>query len=641
VEPAELRFVLPPDWSRNFLVPTTLRESRAIWLLATLGMIAALYFAKTVFVPLAVAVLLTFVLAPPFRLLRGWGVPRAAAAPIVVALAFIFMLAIASILGQQLTQLAERLPRYEFTITQKIQKIRDSMLGGGTFQRMSRFFRDVNQQISGKESDQHPASTDNQPKPAPVEIVQPPARPTEVIRRLIGPLLDPLTTFGLIVLFVLFLLLERETLRDRIIRLAGSHDLGRTTEAINDAARRLSRYFLVQTGLNALFGTLVAIGLTVIGVPNPVLWGILGMLLRFVPYIGAWVAAALPIAVSFAVDPGWSMTLWTVTLFLVVEPIIGQVLEPLLYGHSTGVTPVAVIVSATFWTWLWGPIGLLLSTPLTVCLGVLGRHIESLQFLGIMIGDEPPLTPAQSFYQRTLSGSTNEAIDEVEQCLKQDKNLIACYQDIVLEALLLASIDRRRGVLDDKNVDQINEVVRSLLAEFADQEEASSAEPQSPKTSGEPQQKRTRAASAQSHVDNRPVLCVGGPGPFDHTTALILAQLLESAGIRVRLETDAGIAPLNVIQLATAGVQVVCLSYLHLGHSPAHVRYSIRRLRRRIPSAMIVACLFGYEKSSVPKLEVTGANEHAMTLADVVTLCTKAVKSEQVSVSGLKTKEIA
>src|SRR5262249_38947601 len=244
----------------------------------------------------------------------------------------------------------------------------------------------------------------------------------------------PLTTFGLIVLFVLFFLLERETLRDRIIRLAGSHDLGRTTEAINDAARRLSRYFLVQTGLNALFGTLVAIGLTVIGVPNPILWGILGMLLRFVPYIGAWIAAALPIAISFAADPGWSMTLWTAALFLVLEPIIGQVLEPLLYGHSQGLPPVALFFPVPFGICFWGQMGLRLSPPLPFCFGVLGRHIESLQFLGIMIGDEPPLTPAQSFYQRTLSGSTNEAIDEVEQYLKQGKDLIACYQDIVLEA---------------------------------------------------------------------------------------------------------------------------------------------------------------------------------------------------------------
>jgi predicted PurR-regulated permease PerM len=641
VELAALQFVLHATDQMNFQRPTTLRESRAIWLLATLGIVAALYFAKTVFMPVAVAVLLTFVLAPPFRVLRGWGLPRAVAAPIVVALAFIFMLAIASILGQQLTQLAERLPQYEFTITQKIQKLRDSMLSGGTFERMSRFLGKVNQQMLGTQSDRPTASISDQPKPAPVEIVQPPPRPTEVIRRLAEPLLDPLTTFGLIVLFVLFFLLERETLRDRMIRLAGSHDLGRTTEAINDAARRLSRYFLLQTGLNALFGTLVAVGLTVIGVPNPILWGILGILLRFVPYVGAWIAAALPIAVSFAVDPGWSMTLWTAALFLVIEPIIGQVLEPLVYGRSTGVTPVAVIVSATFWTWLWGPVGLLLSTPLAVCLGVLGRHIESLQFLGIMIGDEPPLTPAQSFYQRTLSVSTNEAIDEIEQCLKQGKDLIACYQDIVLEALLLASIDRRRGVLDNGNVEQINEVVRSMLAEFAEYEQPSSPKPQPIEVSGQAQRERTPAALALGR-DGRPVLCISGPGPFDHTAAQILAQVLERIGIRVRLESDAGISPLNVTQLTTADVQVVCLSYLYLGHSPAHLRYSIRRLRRRMPSTMIVACLFGYEERSVPKVEVTGANEHVMTLSDVVALCSQAVKSERAAIcDDLKAKEIA
>jgi predicted PurR-regulated permease PerM len=617
-------------------MPTTLRESRAIWLLATLAIAATLYFAKAVFVPLAVAILLTFVLAPPFRLLRGWGLPRAAAAPIIVALAFISILAIAGVLGQQLTQLAERLPQYELTITEKIQKLRDSVLGGGTFQRMSRFLSDVNQQISGKQKEQPATSTSNQPKPTPVEIVEPPPRPTEVIRRLSEPLLDPLTTFGLIVLFVLFFLLERETLRDRIIRLAGSHDLGRTTEAINDGARRLSRYFLAQTGLNALFGTLVVVGLTFIGVPNPILWGILGMLLRFVPYIGAWIAAALPFAISFAVDPGWSMTLWTATLFIVIEPIIGQVLEPLLYGHSTGVTPVAVIVSATFWTWLWGPIGLLLSTPLAVCLGVLGRHIESLRFLEIMIGDEPPLTPAQSFYQRTLSGSTNEAIDEIDQYLKRGKDLIACYQDIVLEALLLASIDRRRGVLEDNNVEKINEVVRSLLAEFAEHDELSPAKQQPSDLSGQSERERS------SGPDDRPVLCVSGPGPFDHTVALILAQLVESTGIRVRLESDAGISPLKVIQLATAGVRVVCLSYLYLGHSPAHLRYSIRRVRRRMPSATIIACLWGFDERSVPKSELTETNEYALALPDVVDLCSKAVTSEKAAVSDeRKAKEIA
>jgi predicted PurR-regulated permease PerM len=629
-------------------MPATLRDSRALWLLATLGIVAALYFARAVFVPLAVAVLLTFVLAPPFRLLRRWGLPRAVAAPIVVALAFVLMLSIACVLGQQLTQLAERLPQYELTITEKIQKLRDSVLSGGTFQHMYRFLSDVNQQISAKQGEQPAISTSEQPKPTPVQVVEPPPRPSEMIQRLAQPLVDPLTTFGLTILFVLFFLLERETLRDRIIRLAGSHDLGRTTEAINDGARRLSRYFLAQTALNALFGTLVAVGLTFIGVPNPVLWGILGLLLRFVPYLGAWIAAALPIAISFAVDPGWSMTLWTVALFVVIEPIIGQVLEPLLYGHSTGVTPVAVIVSATFWTWLWGPIGLLLSTPLAVCLGVLGRHIESLQFVEIMIGDEPPLTPAQSFYQRALSGSTNEAIDEVEQCLKQVKDLTTCYQEIVLEGLLLASIDRFRGVLEDENVEKINEVVRSLLAEFAEHEDVSPAKARLSARSDRAECEQTVPARAPaisapvSGPDDRPVLCVSGPGPFDHTAALILAQLLESAGMRVRLATDAGISPLNVIQLATAGVRVVCLSYLYLGHGSAHLRYSIRRVRRRMPSAIIVACLWGYDERSVPTSELDGGNEYALTLTDVVALCSKVVTSGQSGVSdGPSAKEIA
>src|SRR5215467_13199691 len=270
----------------------------------------------------------------------------------------------------------------------------------------------------------------------------------QIIQRIVQPLVYPLTTSDLIIVFVIFFLLEREDLRDRLIRLAGSHDLRRTTEAINDGAQRLSQYFLAQTGLNAVFGFIVAIALALIGVPNPVLWGILATLLRFVPYVGAFLAAVFPIALAFAVDPGWSMVLWTVVLFIVLEPLVGQVLEPLLYGHSTGVTPVAVIVSATFWTWLWGPIGLLLSTPLTVCLGVLGRHIESLEFLEIMIGDEPPLTPAQTFYHRALSGSESEAIDQIEEALEDGQDLIACFQDVVVEALVLAEVDRHRGVLD-------------------------------------------------------------------------------------------------------------------------------------------------------------------------------------------------
>ena len=611
-------------------MPITLRDSRALWLLAFFGIVAALYFARAVFIPLAVAILLTFILAPPARLLRRWGVPRVPAALIVVVVAFVFILGLAGLLGQQLTQLASELPQYEYTIAQKIQNIRKAVASGGTLQRISEFLTQVNQEISPQQSNQTSSPTAEQQKPTPVQMIEPALRPTEVIQRIIEPLFDPLTTLGLILLFVIFFLLERETLRGRVIRLAGSHDLRRTTQLMDDGARRLSRYFLTQTSVNALFGVIVTIGLTLIGVTNPILWGILAMLLRFVPYLGAWIAAAFPIAVSFAVDPGWTKTLLTAGFFLVTEPVIGQFIEPYLYGHTTGLSPVAVVISATFWTWLWGPIGLVLSTPLAVCLGVLGRHIESLEFLEIMIGDEPPLTPAQSFYQRALSGSENEAIDQMEECLKQGKDVLDCYQEVVIEALVLAEIDGHRGVLDDEHAERVNNVVRSLLAEMADDQEPRQAQ-DLPGTASKPKHEGDRQIPATPALalspGERPVLCVSGPGRFDHTIALVLAEMLARAGLPARLETPAAISALNVARLDTADVKVVCLSYLQLGHSPAHLRYSIRRLRRRIPSAKIVACLWGYEEADVPKAELTaaGVDRCALTLAETIDLCLEAV----------------
>jgi predicted PurR-regulated permease PerM len=619
-------------------MPITLRDSRALWVLAFLGIVAALYFARAVFIPLAVAILLTFVLAPPARLLRRWGLPRVPAALIVVVVAFVFILGLAGLLGQQLTQLAGDLPQYQYTITQKIENIRNAMASGGTLQRISQFLSQVNQEISPNQSNQTSPSSAEQQKPAPVQIIPASPRPTEVIQRIVEPLVDPLTTLGLILLFVIFFLLDRESLRDRMIRLAGLHDLHGTTQLMDDGARRLSRYFLAQTSINALFGLIVGVGLTLIGVPNPILWGILAMLLRFVPYLGAWIAAAFPIAVSFAVDPGWTKTLLTAGLFVVTEPIIGQFIEPYIYGHTTGLTPVAVVISATFWTWLWGPIGLLLSTPLAVCLGVLGRHIESLEFLEVMIGDEPPLSPSQTFYQRALSGSENEALDQLEQCLRQGQDLTECYQHIVVEALLLAEIDHHRGVLDDEHAETINNVVRSLLAEIADEQDTDRSR-QSPGARSRPEKEQTTPAPPPATApQERPVLCISGPGRFDHTIALILAQLLGRAGIRVRLEADAAISPLNIAGLDVTAAEVVCLSYLHLGHSPAHLRFSIRRLRRRIPSATIVACLWGYEESEVPQsdLKGAGADTFALTLADTVALCANAVPATKAEPSAVE-----
>src|SRR6185437_11140126 len=242
-------------------------------------------------------------------------------------------------------------------------------------------------------------ATPSEPKPIPVEVHEPDPTALQIAERIIAPVVDPLATTAIVFIVSIFIQLQREDLRDRLIRLFGSSDLHRTTVAMNDAARRLSRYFLTQLGINASFGVIIGTGLFLIGIPSPVLWGVLAMLLRFVPYIGSPLSAILPLTLAAAVDPGWHSMLWTAALYLVTEPIMGQVVEPLLYGHSTGLSPFSVVVAATFWTWLWGPIGLILSTPLTLCLVVLGRHVERLEFLDVLLGDRPALTPVESFYQ--------------------------------------------------------------------------------------------------------------------------------------------------------------------------------------------------------------------------------------------------
>jgi hypothetical protein len=407
--------------------------------------------------------------------------------------------------------------------------------------------------------------------------------------------------------------------------------LQRTTDAINDGAYRLSRYFLAQTSLNVLFGVLVGIGLAFIGVPNPVLFGILAMLLRFVPYLGAFIAAALPIALAIAVDPGWSMALLTAALFLVLEPLIGQIIEPLVYGHSTGLMPVAIIIAATFWTWLWGPVGLLLSTPLTVCLGVLGRHIPGLQFLDVMIGDEPPLSPAQSFYQRALAGDVDEAVDQAEQVLRR-RPLSYVYDHVVLRALILGQIDFRRGLLDDNHIEKINEAVRELIAATADYQDATPT-PSFEKESGDRHSDEVDEQPSPPDLpvlqnltpewSGTPVLCVAGRGPFDAAVAMMLTQLLGKHGLGCRLEGDGAVSSSNIVRLDSSGLKTICLSYVDLGSSPTHLRYSISRIRKRVPSAALVVGLWGHEHvGDRQQLHATvAADEYVFSLREALNLC--------------------
>jgi predicted PurR-regulated permease PerM len=400
--------------------------------------IGTLYLGREVFVPIALAVLLSFVLAPLVRLLQRWRMPRGLAVVAVVLLAFVGIFMLGGVIATQVTELAGDLPRYQFTMREKIKSLRGATATSGTLERAADVLHDLGKELNKPKESSAPSGAPLQTtiapapdaKPIPVEVRQPPPTALESIAALLSPLIHPLTTTGIIAIFVIFMLLQREDLRNRLIKLAGSHDLQKTTAALDDAATRLSRLFLMQLAVNASFGVVIGVGLWIIGVPSPILWGILAAILRFVPYVGAIIAAVFPLALSAAVDPGWSMLLWTAALFVVVEPVVGHVIEPLLYGHSTGLSPVAVVASATFWTALWGPIGLILAIPLTVCLVVLGRHVERLEFLDVMFGDRPALSPPEIFYQRMLAEDPADTVEKAEEFLKE-RPLLTYYDEVV------------------------------------------------------------------------------------------------------------------------------------------------------------------------------------------------------------------
>src|ERR1700730_9007502 len=532
--------------------------------------IAALYFGREVFVPMALALILSFALGPPVLLLRRWHVNRVLAVIAVVVLAFSLILGIAALIGSQLAHLAENLPGYKYNITEKVHSLRDTTTNSGVVGRAATMLSDLGNEITkprekiASPSTNRPAALApgvEQQKSVPVEIRQSDPTPLQLILQVAAPLLQPLATAGIVVVFVIFFLLQRQDLRDRFIRLAGARDLRRTTQALDDAARRLSRYLLLQTGINASLGVLVGSGLWFIGVPNPVLWGILTMLLRFVPYIGPVIAAAFPAALAVAVDPGWSMLFWVVGLFVVAEGITGQVIEPWLYGQSTGLSGVAVVVAAAFWTLLWGPVGLLLSTPLTMCLVVLGRHVEHLQFLEVLLGDRPALAPEESFYQRMLADDPDEAAHQAEAFLK-DKPLSVYYDQVVIKGLALAQLDVNRGALDHAHRVRIKEAVEWVIDDLSDHDDASSPAIEEGLTEMAALPSVLLPEELAPNWRETAVLCVAGRGSLDEAAAAMLAQLLEKRGIGARVVPSEAVSVTNLFRLDVTGVQMACLFYL-------------------------------------------------------------------------------
>lgn len=547
---------------------------------------AILYFGQDVFLPLAVALLLTFALGPIVSFLRRRSIPRPFAVILTVIFAFTAITLLTVVVATQVANLAENITVYQNNILAKVQSLKEMGASGGIIDRLSGAVERVGAEL--KEAEE---SSTAKPKkePLPVEIIAQ-QNPIETLKNLIVPLAGPLASAGMILVVVVFMLLEREELRDRFIRLVGYDDLHRTTEALQDAAQRVGHYLLMQLVVNTLYAIPITAGLWILGIPNAVLWGLLTLVLRFVPYIGPVIGMLLPLFLAVAVAPGWSLVLWTAALFLVSELISNNVIEPWLYGSRTGLSPLAIIVSAIFWTWMWGPIGLLLSTPLTVCLVVLGRHVPQFEFLDVLLGNEPVLEPHARMYQRLLAGDPEEATDNAEEFL-EEMDLAEFYDEIGLPALMLGENDRRRGVMSDEQRHKFAESAMTLVENLAEIAEEEENEEDEDTTAGETSASAAATPAQTKPVtlpdgDNKTLVCFGGRGDIDDAAAAMLVQVLQAQGANATAVPHTKLRRQVLRATDLTSVDTAVLVYLN-AESAMHARYCVRRLKKLHPGLRV------------------------------------------------------
>ncbi|QNK02558.1 AI-2E family transporter [Dyella telluris] len=437
--------------------PVASASQRAVVIIAAACVLALLYFGREVLVPIILAIFLSLLVAPWTRLFRRVGLGHTSSVLVAVGVLAVVVAGMATMVGTQVVHVARSLPQYEVTIRTKVKSLREETLG-----RLDFLQGELGKVIDGNGQGAAPATASSAQLPfvAPPYLTNAPGEahpasastkatsaPLTLVTRVLSTAWVPLETAGIVLVVLIFVLLEHESLRDRFIRLAGGTDLRATTAAINDAGERLSRFFVSTFSVNFSVGVAIWLGLTVIGVPSAPLWGVLTAALRFVPYVGVWLVAALVSVFAAAVAPGWSLLAMTIVLYLFVEVVVSQLIEPFLYGHTTGLSPLAVVVAAIFWSWLWGPVGLLMSTPLTLCLVVAGRHVKALDLLNVLLGDAPALTLPQRVYQRALSGDANEIISEARDFLKR-KSFAAYCDAVLLPALQLARADLSAGAIN-------------------------------------------------------------------------------------------------------------------------------------------------------------------------------------------------
>jgi predicted PurR-regulated permease PerM len=550
------------------------RRPRGTVMLALVIVVAVLYLAREVLIPLALAILFSFVLAPGVRFLERLRLGRVASTFIMVIAGCAILGAVGALAANQAISLAAKLPEYRHNITEKIQALRSPR--SGDLGKAAEAIKDLEKQAA--------------PERPPLAVKETPGSPHEAFAAFIAPIAAPFATALAVVVFTMLMLLNRDAMRERLIGLIGTGRINLTTQALNEVGDRVGRYLYMQLVVNALFGIPFGVALYFIGIPNALLWGLLGILLRFIPYAGVWVAAAMPAALAFAISKDWSMVGWTLGVFVALELVLVNAVEPLLYGRSAGLAPMAIIVSALFWTWLWGPIGLLLATPLTVCVAVMGRYIPEMGFLNTILGVEPVLSPPARFYQRLIALDRDDAAELAEACIKES-GVEAFYDDVVIPALGLIERDRHAGAQDPEAERAIFDHMRDILDEAREQAQA-------------PQ----RAAL--------PACIVAARDEADQIAATALAA-----------ESGAHLVPFPLLANEVmqeiekrGGCKAIVISAVP-PQAATQASHLARRLRRRFPKTRIVVALWTKLENidrQRERLKAAGADEVVTTVHDAL-----------------------
>ncbi len=545
-----------------------------------LAICTILYFGREILIPVALAILLSILLAPVVTGLQRMRFPKVLAVILTVLMVGMIVAVAAGLVASTLTNLAADLPTYQTSLKEKAQNLKSMTSGSGTLERAAGVLENLRRELERPE--QPAAAALPTVEPVPVEVMERPGA-LNSLAGMLGLLIHPLTQLGIVVLMLTFVLIYREDLRNRLIRLAGTGDIHRTTSAIDEAGHRLSRLFATQLLINTATGAFLGVALFLIGVPGALLWGILTAVLRFVPYVGTLLASVFPFIIAAAVGDGWTLALLTLGIVVVTETLVGHVLEPLFFGKSTGLSPVAVVAAAAFWTAIWGPIGLVLSTPITIVLLVVGRNIEALQFLEVLLGSTPVLTPDHAFYQRMLANDPIEAAEHAET-YEERGELDKYLAEVVIPGLLLAQNDKDRKVLTREREVAVVTTLSELLEELW------------PESTVE-----TDAAS--------PVLVVSAHGALNFAAALSVSALLRLKKVPHRLLPEDAVQPGKFPEDMAAGASIVCLCYLN-APSAAKYAYLEKRIAGRLPGAKIIGLAWKDSEGASAMIKP----EHALAL---------------------------